>query len=205
METSSPLLAYLFLLFLSLLAPGNAAAVEKRDLVPPNDAELEYAGECYCGGHLATGGVKVEASDCSMSCAGNDTQPCGGAGRLSLWKTSEVSGPSFNPGVNGWVSMGCYLEGTTGHALTQALGTVSGAEMTVAKCTTACKSADAGNILAGVEYGGECYCGKELSNGARKAPDSSKCNMVCNGNSSEYCGGPGALNVYEYGGGQLLP
>lgn len=47
-------------------------------------------------------------------------------------------------------------------------------------------------------------CGKTFSNGAEKAPDNSGCNMVCNGNSTEYCGGPGALNVYSYGG-QLLP
>ena len=40
MRTSSRLVPYLFLHFQSLLAPGNAASVEKRDLVPPNDAEL---------------------------------------------------------------------------------------------------------------------------------------------------------------------
>ncbi|KAG5979836.1 hypothetical protein E4U43_006823, partial [Claviceps pusilla] len=278
MKIPSPLVSYLFSLVLSLLALGNAASVEKRDLVPPNDAELgnewdyqgcyrdvgrtinaastadaqmtnqkcmqfcfsrkfpyagtEYASECYCGDRLAIGGIEVPASDCFMSCAGNKTQPCGGAGRLTLWKTSNVSAPSFNPGVNGWVSMGCYLEGISGHALTHAPDTIVNAEITVAKCTAACKSADAGFILAGVEYGGECcefdesakrqantwwnlnrqalpvyermYCGKELSNGARKAPDDSKCNMVCNGNSSEYCGGPGALNVYQYSG-QSLP
>lgn len=101
--------------------------------------------------------------------------------------------------------------------------------MTVAKCTAACKAADAANILAGVEYGGECCkylprwmgrgwkvmsqirregltvvfskidCGKKISNGAQPAP-ASKCNMVCNGNSTEYCGGGGALNVYNLGG-----
>lgn len=71
--------------------------------------------------------------------------------------------------------------------------------MTVAKCTAACKAADAANILAGVEYGGECYCGKKISNGAQPAP-ASKCNMLCNGNTTEYCGGPGALNVYNLEG-----
>ncbi|KAG6008327.1 hypothetical protein E4U21_004653 [Claviceps maximensis] len=250
MKTSSPLVPFSFFLLQFLLAPGNAKSVEKRDFVPPKNAELgngweyqgcyqdvgrtinvastadtqmtnqkctqfcfskglpyagtEYASECYCGGHLAAGGVKVPATDCSMSCIGNKTQPCGGAASLTLWMTSDIAAPSFNPGVNGWESMGCYLEGTRGHALTQAVGTIPGAEMTVAKCTAACQSADAGNILAGVEYGGECYCGKKLSNGARKAPDYSKCNMACNGNSTEYCGGPGALNVYGYGG-QLVP
>ncbi|KAK2590697.1 hypothetical protein QQS21_011621 [Conoideocrella luteorostrata] len=160
-------------------------------------AGTEYANECFCGRQLATGGVKTPATDCAMACGGNATQPCGGPNRLSLWKTDQVTGPSVNPGVNGWASIGCYSEGTTGRALTQGVGTVPGAEMTVAKCTAACRAADAGNILAGVEYGGECYCGKKFSNGAKQAPDS-QCNMVCNGNSTEYCGGSGTLNVYDY-------
>ncbi|GAB0136237.1 hypothetical protein EsDP_00004548 [Epichloe bromicola] len=167
-------------------------------------AGTEYTSECYCGSQLASGGVKAPATDCSMACGGNATQPCGGGSRLTLWKTSKITAPSVNPGVDGWVSMGCYSEGTAGRALTQQIvGAVPGAEMTVAKCAAACQ-AYAGNVLAGVEYGGECYCGKTFSNGAKKAPDNSGCNMVCNGNSTEYCGGPGALNVYNYGG-QLLP
>ncbi|OAA42559.1 Galactose oxidase, beta-propeller [Metarhizium rileyi] len=162
-------------------------------------AGTEYTSECYCGSSLATGGVKTAATECGMACGGDATQPCGGPGRLTLWKTSQVSGPSFNPGVNGWVSNGCYSEGTTGRALLQGVDSVPGAQMTVAKCTAACAAADAANTLAGMEYGGECYCGKEISNGAQPAP-ASKCGMLCNGNGTEYCGGPGALNMYSLGG-----
>lgn len=71
-------------------------------------AGTEYTSECYCGSQLATGGVKAPATDCSMACGGNATQPCGGGSRLSLWKTSKITAPSVNPGVDGWVSMGCY-------------------------------------------------------------------------------------------------
>lgn len=71
-------------------------------------AGTEYTSECYCGSSLATGGVQAPAADCGMTCGGNATQPCGGPGRLTLWKTSQVAGPSVNPGVNGWVSGGCY-------------------------------------------------------------------------------------------------
>ncbi|KJK78891.1 hypothetical protein H634G_05705 [Metarhizium anisopliae BRIP 53293] len=242
---ASPLTPFLSIAFISLLAPSYASTLERRDLVPPTDADLgngwayqgcyvdvgrtinsadttdakmtnemctqfcfgkgfpyagtEYTSECYCGSSLATGGVQAPAADCGMTCGGNATQPCGGPGRLTLWKTSQVAGPSVNPGVNGWVSGGCYSEGTTGRALLQGAGSVPGDQMTVAKCTAACAAADATNTLAGVEYGGECYCGKRISNGAQPAP-ASKCSMVCNGNSTEYCGGPGALNVYSLGG-----
>ncbi|KAL1835210.1 hypothetical protein VTK73DRAFT_6001 [Phialemonium thermophilum] len=66
--------------------------------------------------------------------------------------------------------------------------------MTVAKCTAACQAS--GYILAGVEYGGECYCGNTIANGGK--PASSGCDMTCNGNQSEICGGPSRLNVYDF-------
>lgn len=51
-------------------------------------------------------------------------------------------------------------EGTTGRALTYGVGTIPGAQMTVALCTAACKTA--GYTLAGVEYSGECCKSSEL-------------------------------------------
>ncbi|KAF2258383.1 hypothetical protein CC78DRAFT_587230 [Lojkania enalia] len=66
--------------------------------------------------------------------------------------------------------------------------------LTVALCTAACLQA--GYLYAGVEYSGECYCGTAIENGGAPA-DSSSCNMLCNGNSTEYCGGPSRLNLYE--------
>ncbi len=71
-------------------------------------AGTEYSTECYCGSSLATGGVETDASQCSAACAGNSSQPCGGGNRLTLYKTDKATGPSVNPGVGDWVSMGCY-------------------------------------------------------------------------------------------------
>ena len=45
-------------------------------------------------------------------------------------------------------------EGNNGRALTYGLGTVPGSEMTIAKCIDGCDNA--GYVLAGAEYGGEC-------------------------------------------------
>ncbi|KAH0528699.1 hypothetical protein TsFJ059_003525 [Trichoderma semiorbis] len=155
-------------------------------------AGTEYYTQCYCGSTLATGGVNTTATDCNAPCGGNSTEACGGPGRLTLYKTAEITGPSVNPGPDGWVSKGCYSEGTTGRALTFGYGGVANAQMTVAACTSGCKAA--GYTFAGVEYGGECYCGKSISNGA--LPATSGCTMTCNGNQTEYCGGPGHLNIY---------
>ncbi|KAH6634407.1 glyoxal oxidase-like protein [Chaetomium sp. MPI-SDFR-AT-0129] len=158
-------------------------------------AGVEYSVECYCGSSLATNAAKLNDSDCNMACSGNANEPCGAGSRLSLFHTTQVSGPGVNPGVNGFDSLGCYAEGTTGRALTYNAG-VAGANLTVAKCTAACRAAN--YILAGVEYGGECYCGNTISNGG--APATSGCSMLCNGNSSEVCGGPDRLNVYNFQG-----
>jgi hypothetical protein len=47
-------------------------------------------------------------------------------------------------------------------------------------------------------------CGSTLANGGVPTP-ASDCNMVCAGNSSEFCGGPNRLNVYNYTGTDLPP
>ncbi|KAL2271185.1 hypothetical protein VTJ83DRAFT_556 [Remersonia thermophila] len=159
-------------------------------------AGTEYSVECFCGAELAAGAEKVADAVCNMPCSGDATQPCGAGSRLSLFHTNSIVGPSPNPGVNGYEYLGCYAEGTTGRALTYAAPGIPSGEMTVAKCTEACHAAN--YILAGVEYGGECFCGNTISNGG--APASSGCNILCNGNSSEYCGGPGRLNVYNFEG-----
>lgn len=86
-------------------------------------------------------------------------------------------------------------EGTTGRALTYGAGGIPGDQMTVSKCTAACKTA--GYTMAGVEYSGECYCDNSIANGATIATDNG-CTMLCNGNSSEICGGPSRLNVYDF-------
>ncbi|AEO70370.1 glyoxal oxidase-like protein [Thermothielavioides terrestris NRRL 8126] len=156
-------------------------------------AGAEYSQECWCDSGYASGATKAAESDCSMACTGDDTEPCGGPSRLSVFHTTDVLGPQPSPGVNGYVYMGCYAEGTTGRALTYGAG-LSGSDLTVEKCTAACHAAN--YILAGVEYGGECYCGNTIANGG--APATSGCSMTCNGNSSELCGGPNRLNVYNY-------
>jgi len=80
--------------------------------------------------------------------------------------------------------------------------------MTVEACTTACQAA--GYPLAGLEYASQCctfqyfissldftnfsVCDSFL-HGTNRFPDS-QCNMVCTGNSSEFCGAGNRLQVY---------
>jgi hypothetical protein len=159
-------------------------------------AGTEWSIECFCGSELAAGTAQVSDAECNMPCSGDSSQPCGAGQRLTLFHTDNAPpGPEVNPGVNGYEYIGCYAEGTTGRALTYA-APVPGNEMTVDKCTAACHAAN--YILAGVEYSGECFCDNSIQNGGALANEG--CTMLCNGNQSEYCGGPNRLNVYAFGG-----
>ncbi|KAI0154753.1 putative glyoxal oxidase [Xylariaceae sp. FL1272] len=154
----------------------------------------EYHNECYCGNKLATGAVeKNSTTDCTTPCAGNSTEACGGASRLTMFYNPYATGPQPNTGIANWTHIGCYSEGTTGRALTYGAN-VAGSQMSAKTCTAACQAA--GYILAGTEYGGECYCGNEISNDGAPADDG--CDMKCNGNSTEICGGSNRLNVYDF-------
>lgn len=71
-------------------------------------AGTEYHTECYCGTKVATGGSKAVEGECSTPCGGNATQACGGPKRLTLYQTTDIVGPTVNPELDGWVSVGCY-------------------------------------------------------------------------------------------------
>lgn len=49
-------------------------------------AGVEYARECYCGNSFGDGSVSAPADQCSMKCAGNPGNLCGGPSRLSVYK-----------------------------------------------------------------------------------------------------------------------
>ncbi|USP76719.1 uncharacterized protein yc1106_03993 [Curvularia clavata] len=69
--------------------------------------------------------------------------------------------------------------------------------MTNAKCKDACRAA--GYVLAGTEYAGECFCDNQIRNAGKPAPDGNTgCNMACNGNQTEMCGGPDRLTFWKF-------
>ena len=160
-------------------------------------AGTEYAGQCYCGSQLASTGTVAPQTDCDMGCTGNASEACGAGNRLTVFYTSQpLAGPVTNPGPSGWTSLGCYTDSVGARTLVNGIATPGGGSaLTIALCTSACQQA--GYLLAGAEYAGECYCGNTFSNGGGPAPGGSGCTMQCNGNASEYYGGSNRLNVYS--------
>ncbi|KAF8129080.1 copper radical oxidase-like protein [Boletus edulis] len=158
-------------------------------------AGVEYADECYCGNSFTSGATNVSLSECNMPCSGNSAELCGAGNRLNVyWSGAQPpSGPVTVQNVGNWTSLGCYNDSTANRALSYA-ATVTGS-VTVESCTTACYNA--GYSLAGVEYSTQCFCGPSLNYGSAQTP-LTDCDMTCAGNSSEYCGGPDRLDVYNY-------
>ncbi|OQN97693.1 hypothetical protein B0A48_16013 [Cryoendolithus antarcticus] len=166
-------------------------------------AGTEYGGECWCDNYVNTDSVQKPDSDCNMACTKTATQPCGGADRINLfWNGTFIGNPpvkttTVNPGVDGWVSQGCWTDSTAARTLTHPVGTTGGgSEMTIPLCLSACKNA--GYTLAGAEYSGECYCDNTYANGAPTSD--STCSNKCNGDKLNFCGGAGAMNLYSLNG-----
>jgi hypothetical protein len=54
---------------------------------------------------------------------------------------------------------------------------------------------NAGFSLAGTEYAGQCFCGEKMEGNSKIAEN--ECDMKCEGETSQICGGSLALSVFE--------
>ncbi|KAI0052846.1 copper radical oxidase [Auriscalpium vulgare] len=168
-------------------------------------AGVEFAQECYCGDIIANGGTNATASDCNSPCTGNSKEDCGAGGRLNLyWSGKQPPPPPITDPSNGlWVSLGCYNDTAASRVLNFPTNVAGGASNnSVQSCTDACFNS--GYPLSGMEFADECYCALAITNGGVSEP-AADCSMPCSGNSSEFCGGPNRLNVYNYTGTDLPP
>ncbi|KIM29565.1 hypothetical protein M408DRAFT_22898, partial [Serendipita vermifera MAFF 305830] len=90
----------------------------------------------------------------------------------------------------GWAYQGCYTDGVA-RSLTGP--TFNADNMTNDKCVAYCAANK--YIYAATEYSRECYCGNSLENGATVA--TSGCDMMCNGDTTQSCGGGFRISVYK--------
>jgi len=93
----------------------------------------------------------------------------------------------------GYKYIGC---GTDAATRTLSGASTSSGTMTVQSCITYCKGK--GYSYAGLEYASQCYCGNSVA--AAMMPVTGQlgaCDMNCAGNSTQMCGGPNALSLYQ--------
>ena len=182
---------------------------------------VEYSTECYCGNTINAGSA-LATDGCSMTCGGNANEYCGGPNRLNFYSagtsttsqtttttsptsttstttsaTATSTGPATVQNLVGYKYLGCYNELTNGRALSDVQNPIAASAVSVESCSRACSQ----YTFFGVEYSGECYCGNKIASGsalvAGSDPSTTQCNMLCNANSKEYCGGPSRLNMYQ--------
>ncbi|KIP01605.1 hypothetical protein PHLGIDRAFT_123209, partial [Phlebiopsis gigantea 11061_1 CR5-6] len=118
----------------------------------------------------------------------------------TLRERAAAVGPVTSGLPAGWKYGACYVDNAHGRIFALELPDNSG--LTIQSCITSC--AAQGFTVAGAEFGVQCFCGKELINGAVTAPVSD-CNMACGGSATEACGGPNRLSVYSNGPITVLP
>jgi hypothetical protein len=89
---------------------------------------------------------------------------------------------------------GCYSD-SNARAITNNIWS-GNANASVETCVGAC--AARGYTVAGLESGTDCWCDKQIQNGATLQNDTS-CYTPCQGNLGEFCGGSWLLSVYNTG------
>lgn len=47
---------------------------------------MEYRFECFCGFKIENGFLELQPGDCKWNCTGNESETCGGDGRMSLYR-----------------------------------------------------------------------------------------------------------------------
>ena len=153
-------------------------------------AGIEYSSECYCGNELRnSASLSLPSTQCNMQCSGAEGTICGGPDSLSLYVNPSLA---YVPtAINGYNYQACVAE-VGGRALTGA--STSSSSMTLESCVSFCSAS--GFKYAATEYGAECYCGNDFSNGASISTLSTACTMPCAGAAAETCGGPNALSLY---------
>ncbi|RWA14211.1 hypothetical protein EKO27_g890 [Xylaria grammica] len=156
-------------------------------------AGLSYYGVCYCGQTVSTG--LLPEDQCSFPCTGNSSETCGGDTQINIWMDPTFPPLKDQTDISEYVPVGCWTDDANeGKALFYRQDNLDSPTLTTEKCLQSCLSG--GFPFAGTEYGGECYCGVVVGNGTALATDASTCNMPCNGNPDETCGGPARLSLY---------
>ncbi|KAH9032994.1 WSC domain-containing protein [Lactarius pseudohatsudake] len=175
--------------------------------------------QCSCDNFFEHIFESVPEDACNAPCPGNPSEVggCGGKefGQQMASTYQKVNStfiiPDLVPSVGLWNGLGCYNDSVSARALQVR---VNAGNTTVETCVAACQAQ--GFSLAGVEFGRECWCGSQLQHGSRfftndngidpsnpthrQDPDLPFCNMGCQGDPTEVCGGPALLDLYNFTG-----
>jgi hypothetical protein len=179
-----------------------ASCVSACDELGFSIAGAEYHSQCFCAQQIGNGGKKAASDDeCNTSCLGNPSESCGGPNRMSIFSIGEpkvVGPPAPVQAVGDWTYQGCSLDNVN-QKRTFPWQLIFDT-MEPSDCLNAC--AEFGYMVAGLEYGRECYCGDipDIAKAGSSFVDDSQCNVVCAGDASAICGGGSRMSTYFWEG-----
>ncbi|KAF2495308.1 WSC-domain-containing protein [Lophium mytilinum] len=109
----------------------------------------------------------------------------------TLQRRTQTPLPPCSYPFTDFVSSGCYVDSVSSRTL-PFMAPIEFNNATIEICTAACKGN--GYRYAGLEYYGQCFCGSSVIGTAAPETD---CNLPCNGDSGEICGGQDRLSIYQ--------
>lgn len=169
-------------------------------------AGLKQGTDCHCGNILSIIAENATSADCNMTCSGDPTETCGSTEFLDMYWSGAPPPPqptmALNSSSGPWGLLGCYNDSNSARVLSDPVAVAGGQyNVSTESCTEACY---ANNFnLAGMEFGSQCYCSIDISDGQLKP--SRDCMLPCSGNGSQICGGPNHLTMYLLYAGTIIP
>ena len=177
-------------------APSPAAPISSSSSSAAASAALSaVTNKASAVAPIATAPGSSSGGATSASTTEASTPASSGSASPSGLAPSTVKG-----GSGDWKAVGCYSDLVNPH---RSLGdqfkydphTMSAKGVTATNCVQRCDTL--GKKIAGVENGGQCFCGDSLKDSSEKAGE---CSSKCDGDSSEVCGGPARLSIYTKSG-----
>jgi hypothetical protein len=113
--------------------------------------------------------------------------------------TANVTASDSSSSSPGWSHYGCFSDklGSGNRVLSGiTFANIGNHQVTTEKCIAYCDKK--GFSMAGTEYGGQCFCGNALVGSTELAE--AKCDMPCEGDDTQICGGQLALTVFKKSG-----
>ncbi|KAJ8414622.1 hypothetical protein AAFF_G00038240 [Aldrovandia affinis] len=113
-------------------------------------AGLEYGSECYCGNRITSARMREE--ECSLDCRGERGAPCGGVGRLSVYKVEEQ--PAGQKRYRNVRYRGCFKR--PANVSTAFLSHALQPNLTTQSCVAVCTDQE---LPLAVLRSPDCFCG----------------------------------------------
>ncbi|KAB5571716.1 WSC domain-containing protein [Coniochaeta sp. 2T2.1] len=141
-------------------------------------AGVQNAAECWCGDIPPPSTSLLPDSECNVECTGS-TSTCGAPWRMEVYRSNHL---------------GCFSDRSDPRAL-PVLVPLGGDRPALNRGLCVGRCIEYGYRYAGLENGGDCYCGDDLPPPSTSVPEG-ECSTLCPDTSSnQTCGAPWRLDV----------